>query len=466
MLILLSLWLSLAQSNKNELSGTWINQDPITMGITHIVIGDQGDHLVAHAWGACVPTDCDWGATDVRFTDGSATSIFDMGFIAERMYFVRLPNDKLLAVSASEFKDGSNRHEPEHAEIFVREVESQDAASVSAKNLLKAVAETYRNLSAGEFKSEEISDNGTRVSTFRVKTAFSQPNKWRVETSGSGEESTSISDGHTTWTYFPESNEYETYPAGKRQPGVAQYGLLDDLVGSSKITGSEHLGDLSCTILTITRPKQTRQLWIDPKTNFVHKDQITTVSPTTGAVLRSVTTTFSLARALTNVDENAFLFDPEKAQAKSRTAAQREALVKSVGKPAPDFSLLDSEGKQFKLSELKGKTVLLDFWATWCVPCRAEMPTIELLHREFKDKGLIVLGVDDEEAQIQNEFLKKFDFSFASLVEPKKQASNLYNVGGIPTTVVIDREGMIRAFDQDTASYESLRESLHAVGVH
>jgi thiol-disulfide isomerase/thioredoxin len=152
-------------------------------------------------------------------------------------------------------------------------------------------------------------------------------------------------------------------------------------------------------------------------------------------------------------------------QAKSRSALQKEALVRSVGTAAPEFSLLNLEGKEVKLSQLKGKVVLLNFWASWCVPCRSEMPTIELLHREFKDKGLIVLGIDDEESQKQTAFLQKFGFSFVSLVEPKKQASNLYSIGGIPTTVLIDQQGKIRAYDQGTASHESLRETLQEMGI-
>jgi thiol-disulfide isomerase/thioredoxin len=155
------------------------------------------------------------------------------------------------------------------------------------------------------------------------------------------------------------------------------------------------------------------------------------VSSATGAVQRSVTIRFSVVRALTKVDDQLFSFDPEKVQAKSRSELQQRALVKSVGSPAPDFSLLDLEDKEVKLSQLKGKAVLLNFWASWCVPCRSEMPSIELLHREFKDKGLVVLGIDDEEAPTQTTFLEKFGFSFPSLIEPRKQASNLYSVGGI-----------------------------------
>lgn len=77
-----------------------------------------------------------------------------------------------------------------------------------------------------------------------------------------------------------------------------------------------------------------------------------------------------------------------------------------------------------------------------------------------------MLGIDDEDAQVQAAFLQKSGFSFAALVEPKKQASNLYSIGGIPTTVSIDQLGTIKAYDQGTASYESLRETLLGMGVH
>jgi cytochrome c biogenesis protein CcmG/thiol:disulfide interchange protein DsbE len=468
MLLILGLLLSFLHQQRNapnELAGTWLNQDPSTMGITQILIADQDGVLRVRVWGACVPSDCDWGATELHFTDGWATSLFDMGQIATKMYFVRLPNDKLLAVSKSQFNDGSNRSEPDRAEIFVREEQSDDAASISAKNLLKKVAETYRTLPTAQFEFEEVSDHVDEVTVTRVKTQFSQPNKLRVEVSGSGESSVMISDGHTAWTFFPESNEYTTRPTGEEHSSVNAYDSLDEIVGSRSISGSERVGDVDCTVVMIKRPNQTRTLWIDPKTNFIRKDQVTSVSPTTGAVQRSLTTSFSEARIVTDLDDRLFSFDPQKTQAKSRLALQREALVKSVGTPAPDFSLSNLEGKEVKLSQFKGKVVLLNFWASWCVPCRSEMPAIELLHREFKDKGLIVLGIDEEESQKQATFLQKFGFSFASLVEPKKQVSNLYSIGGIPTTVLIDQQGRIKAYDQGSASYESLRKTLHEMGI-
>jgi thiol-disulfide isomerase/thioredoxin/outer membrane lipoprotein-sorting protein len=468
MLLILSLLLSFLHeqpNTPNEIAGTWLNQDPSTTGITHILIADQDGVLRVRVWGACLPSDCDWGATELHFTDGWATSLFDIGPIATKMYFVRLPNDKLLAVYRSQFNDGSNRNEPDRAEIFAREEQSEDAASIRARNLLKKVAETYRTLHAALFESEEVFDHGDEVTVTRVKTQFSQPYKVRAEVSGSGEASVLTSDGHTVWTFFPESNEYTTQPAGGQHSSFHSYDLLNQIVGSPRISGSEHLGNVDCTVLMIKRPNQIRTLWIDPKTNFIRKDQVTSVSPETGAVQSSLTTSVLEARVVTDLDDRLFSFDPQKTQAKSRLALQREALVKSVGTLAPDFSLSNLEGKEVKLSQFKGKVVLLNFWSSWCIPCRSEMPTIELLHREYKDKGLIVLGIDDEESQKQAAFLQKFGFSFTSLVESKRQASNLYSIGGIPTTVLIDQQGKIKAYDQGTASYESLRTTLQEMGI-
>jgi peroxiredoxin len=90
---------------------------------------------------------------------------------------------------------------------------------------------------------------------------------------------------------------------------------------------------------------------------------------------------------------------------------------------------------------------------------------VELLHRDFKDKGLIVLGVDNEESKDQAAFLGKFGYTFRSLTDPTEQVKNLYRVGGIPTTVLIDREGKIQVFEPGGSSYDSLRDAVRKVGI-
>src|ERR1700676_1700726 len=171
MLLILSLLLSSLPQQRgksNEIAGTWLSQDPATMGITHILIADQDGVLRVHVWAACGPPECDWGAAELHFSDSWATTVFDMGVIVTTMYFIRLPNDKLLAVSKSQWNDGSNRSEPDRPEIFVREEQSGDAASISAKNLLRKVAETYRTLPAAQFESEEVSERKDEVTVTRM----------------------------------------------------------------------------------------------------------------------------------------------------------------------------------------------------------------------------------------------------------------------------------------------------------
>jgi peroxiredoxin len=223
---------------------------------------------------------------------------------------------------------------------------------------------------------------------------------------------------------------------------------------------------VDCTLVRMVRPGSARILWIDPKTNFVLRDDATkTYSNPPNSTTFHTVTTFSVARALPSVDEQQFSFDPQKVQAKARDEVQRKARTESVGTQAPDFALNDLGGHPIKLSELKGKVVLLDFWATWCAPCREALPNLELLNRDFKDKGLVVLGIDGEESQDQAAFLSKFGYTFRSLVDPEDKVKNLFGVGGIPTRVLIDRNGTIQIFDAGTFSYDSLREAVRKTGI-
>lgn len=466
-LILLPLQLSSMQiqaTTPNELAGSWLNQDPSTGGVTHILITAKDGALSLGAWGSCEPQDCSWGTTNLSVHEGVAAGILGTGPIKMTMFVVRLPNDKLLVVSKSEFSERPDVHDTEHAEIFVREASAQDAVSTNARAILREVANTYRNLPSAQFESEEISESEDVVSVRHVKTTFSPPDKSRTEISGSGESEVAVYNDHTLWLFFPESNEYAAYPG---QPNsVYSYGSLDQIVGTASVSGSDRIRDVDCTVLKIERPNKSRTLWIDPQSHFVLKDKMTSksISPS-GESRLSVTITFSVARTAASIDEHLFSFDPQATKAKLRTTVQKDALTKSIGTEAPNFSLFDLNGKEIELSQLRGKAVLLNFWSSWCVPCRAEMPTIELLHRQLKDKGLVVLGIDEEETQIQATFLSKSGFSFASIAEPKRQVSNRFGVGGIPTTILIDQKGYIRSCNRGSVSYEDLRKTLKDMGI-
>ncbi len=119
--------------------------------------------------------------------------------------------------------------------------------------------------------------------------------------------------------------------------------------------------------------------------------------------------------------------------------------VAEVGKPAPDFTLMDRNGKTWTLSELKGQVVFINFWATWCPPCREEMPSMQRLYTmlpQDKFKMLAILNSDDP--AMADLFTGKFGITIPVLDDQPNQVGKLYGLTGVPETFIIDQQGIIR----------------------
>lgn len=114
-------------------------------------------------------------------------------------------------------------------------------------------------------------------------------------------------------------------------------------------------------------------------------------------------------------------------------------------KPAPDFSLEQFNGGQVKLSDYAGKVIILDFWATWCPPCRKGIPDFIELQKQYGDKGLTVLGInlDQNPNKVLPGFIKKYGINYPILLSDGKVDKSYGDITGIPTTFVIDRKGRI-----------------------
>lgn len=134
-------------------------------------------------------------------------------------------------------------------------------------------------------------------------------------------------------------------------------------------------------------------------------------------------------------------------------------------KPATDFSLADINGKQVRLSELKGNVVLLNFWETWCAPCRVEMPWFVDFQQKYKDRGFVVLAVslDAEGWKVVKPFAEKFQLNFPVVVGDNSLVEKYGGLSVLPTSFVIDKEGNIRSRHdglRDKADWEAEIESL------
>lgn len=113
------------------------------------------------------------------------------------------------------------------------------------------------------------------------------------------------------------------------------------------------------------------------------------------------------------------------------------------------------DGRSLKLSELEGKAIFLNFWATWCAPCRKEMPDMERMHQELSEMGLVVVAVSDDAADDVHGFLKKNPYSFQFLIDPDGALAHSLEVPMLPTTMIIDKRGRLAlthlgAFDWDS----------------
>ncbi|HZS12721.1 MAG TPA: TlpA disulfide reductase family protein [Nitrospirales bacterium] len=119
----------------------------------------------------------------------------------------------------------------------------------------------------------------------------------------------------------------------------------------------------------------------------------------------------------------------------------------TVGKEAPDFKLPNLEDASVRLSDYRGKVVFLNFWATWCKPCKEEMPSMEVLYKNFEKDGLVILAVSIDRVTTKKDippFVKSMNLSFPVLVDSWGQTDKRYKLMGVPETYIIDRQGILR----------------------
>ncbi len=115
------------------------------------------------------------------------------------------------------------------------------------------------------------------------------------------------------------------------------------------------------------------------------------------------------------------------------------------GQPAPDFALKSITGENLRLSEFRGEVVMINFWATWCGPCRQEMPLLDELYRRYQKVGFQLLGINiDDDRRSAVKMVRVLGVGFPVLLDERKDVSRLYDIDAMPATLLIDRTGIVR----------------------
>ena len=167
-----------------------------------------------------------------------------------------------------------------------------------------------------------------------------------------------------------------------------------------------------------------------------------------------------LAKLVRYEHVTAILDDPLYAKA-VQALANNEADIEKA-----DFSLKDLRGKKFTLSELRGKIVLVNFWATWCGPCRLEMPDLDVIYTHYEPQGLVILSITDEDAFKVASFIGQMGYHPPVLLDPGGKVHKQFHITGIPNTYVFNRDGKLVAEGMDQRTQRQFFQMLATAGLH
>lgn len=146
-------------------------------------------------------------------------------------------------------------------------------------------------------------------------------------------------------------------------------------------------------------------------------------------------------------------------------AAMAKLEADDAKRQSADFTLSDLQGKSWHLQDLRGKVVLVNFWATWCPPCRKEMPDLDALFNKYKDQGFVVLAISDEETAKVSSYIAEHKVSYPILLDPWRKVNDAFIVEGIPKSFVYDRSGKIVEQSIDMRTRSQFAEMLAQAGL-
>jgi cytochrome c biogenesis protein CcmG/thiol:disulfide interchange protein DsbE len=325
--------------------------------------------------------------------------------------------------------------------------------------------------------------------------AYVSPGKTRIDTKTMGVSILDVSDGETTWIYNSAAKQYAKTRAAQGLAAVAAAMGLKIPDASSihpsyqatseetiEIDGHKH----ECWVLEMRVAKFTGisiedvppSKMIDTvMTSWIDKKLGIDVQSTLDTKMQIGNTEVPMHQKLVKkriqidqpVDPALFSFTPPsgaKEVERLNLFASFPAMTDLAGKPAPAFELESIGGQAFSLAALKGKPVLLDFWATWCAPCRRSVPVLEKLSLESKNTDLVILGVNiEEDRKSVEEFLRKTPFRYPAVLSGESGILEAYQVTSYPTFILIGRDGKIVAHEIGFGGENQLRKMIDKAGL-
>ncbi|HXB72404.1 MAG TPA: SUMF1/EgtB/PvdO family nonheme iron enzyme [Candidatus Acidoferrales bacterium] len=363
-------------------------------------------------------------------------------------------------------------------------------AQSQATDVLSKVRQTYTHLDAihvvAKLSESTILPSRTVSTEVEYEFASKLPGRFRARSKSNTLEALSVSDGSNTWKALPKAKQWMKLDVGalgeageedrgvktpqdfphsissilvSRYPAIAKQGQASEILREDTYSVSGR--KIGCYVVR-TRIKETEyEFWIDKERYLVLRDE-ETGAQRFGTGKYKVDLKVSEIETGSGVEESLFTFQPDRKWAETETIVlPNEKPPMLVGRPAPDFTLKSLDGGQVRLSSLRGKVVVLDFWATWCAPCRAELPTLEKLRTEF-GADVQFLGINDEEAGTTRGFRKSQGYEMTVLMDNKREVNHQYGVQGIPTLLVIDSNGMVRQHWVGGRGERELRSAIQA----
>ncbi len=335
--------------------------------------------------------------------------------------------------------------------------------------LLSQAASTYHDASNLQLRGvkvrEQHDDFVDSVTRAPFHLALTPDNRFHQDSRTETGDVIQVCDGEKHWTYTAQTNKYSSAP-GTPNPTFLFDTAVDLRYMTAGLLGAKFLRQESldaggaqhfCDVIEAhyERPRQSPTtefgdvvFWIDHQSHLVWKTRMP-VSVQTGALGARIsyfeTTLYSEVRLGENLPDSIFTFTPPPGSLEQSPNAA-DARTALLGHAAPDFKLRGLDGAETQLSALKGQVVLLDFWATWCGPCRMTMPKLNNLSKKFKKQDVVIMGIDDnEDEQTVRNFVQKNKYEYTILLSSRRTDSVMdgYLVHGLPTLVVIDKNGLV-----------------------